>query len=148
MTCFAFGLPITALAAASPRRTVTICGRRMSGREERPRGRKGVRDTVALRQRGTTESPFVRLMLVCRRTRGQHVVDEDQEALVGDLGVGVEEHSADVLHAHLDVQSRDVPLQDVQHTTTTTKGCVYSCMEAVLTVQMGCLTLSSMALAP
>ena len=50
-------------------------------------------------------------MLLYSRTRGQHVVDEDQEAFVRNLGVGVEEHGPDVLHSHLDVQRRDVALE-------------------------------------
>ena len=52
--------PITALASASPRRKVTIFGRRTSGpgggRKEGPRGAKGVRKPLALRKRRTINS--------------------------------------------------------------------------------------------
>ena len=53
--------PITALAAASPRRKVTISGRSTSGsyggREEGPRGRKGSVSPLVLGERGTMISP-------------------------------------------------------------------------------------------
>ena len=55
--------PITALAAASPRRKVTIFRRRTSGPrggcKDGPHGRKGSVTPLALRERGTIISPLL-----------------------------------------------------------------------------------------
>ena len=54
--------PITALAAASPRRKVTIFGRRTSGpcsgRKEGPQGRKGVRKPPCVASTWNHNQPF------------------------------------------------------------------------------------------
>ena len=64
------GGPITALAAASPRRKVRILGSRTSGpfggRKEGPKGCNGSVNPLALRQCGTITEPFT--------SRGRDVV--------------------------------------------------------------------------
>ena len=60
--------PITALAAALPRRKVTISGRSTSGsyggRKEGPRGRKGSVSPLVLGERGTMISPLISSLYV------------------------------------------------------------------------------------
>lgn len=69
---------------------------------------------IVLTLNGTNLIPDTRndlLDLVIRKevgdlARSQKVIDEDQELLVGNLGVRHQKHYADVLEARLDVEAR------------------------------------------